>query len=143
MQQGLFEALTGHFYDGTSLEAVAVTSWRLRSVTDNLNRIFTTRRGSLSHLPDYGLPDICDAYRRGAVGAEELRLAVQAAICRYEPRLRSIRVIPRPMCRSEFRLVFFVEAQMQGGMRLAFRPPLPAPVIPPSCPGARPINVLP
>ena len=66
MQVGLFEALSGRFADGTPLDAVGEDQHRLLSVIDNLNRLFNHRQDALTHLPDYGLPDLSHTYRDNA-----------------------------------------------------------------------------
>ena len=64
MKQALFENLTGHYLDGTPVEAVPATNRGIMSIMDHLNRLFNTREGSLPHLKDYGLPDISEIYRK-------------------------------------------------------------------------------
>jgi predicted component of type VI protein secretion system len=66
MQVGLFEAFSGRFADGTPLDAVGEDQHRLLSVIDNLNRLFNHRQDALTHLPDYGLPDLSQTYRDNA-----------------------------------------------------------------------------
>jgi type VI secretion system protein len=121
MDHSLFESLTGSFADGTALQGLNRESTRVRSIMDHLNRIFNTRVGSLSHLPDYGLPDISDVYRRGENGIAQLQEAIAETITRYEPRLKKVRVIPRSADPREFRLVFIVSAELQQGGLVRFQ----------------------
>jgi type VI secretion system protein len=121
MNQGLFESLTGHFLDGTSVEAIPQKGRRILSVMDHLNRMFNTREGSLSHLKGYGLPDISEIYRKMPHGIEELQEAVKKAIEMYEPRLRNIRVLPRDSEGDKFKLVFIISGELKGGGMVKFQ----------------------
>ena len=121
MQQGLFESLTGHFLDGTSVEAISPKGRRIISVMDHLNRMFNTREGSLSHLKGYGLPDISEIYRKMPHGIEELQNAVKKAIEMYEPRLRSIRVMPKNSADDKFKLIFIISGELKGGGMVKFQ----------------------
>lgn len=116
MNQGLFESLTGHFLDETPLEAIAPQRRRVVSIMDHLGRMFNTRQGSLSHMSDYGLPDVSEIYRKMPDGIEELQSAIKNAIERYEPRLINVRVVKRePEEGNEFRLMFILSGELAGG----------------------------
>jgi type VI secretion system protein len=115
MREGLFEALSGKFMDGTPVDAVPVSQRPVRSILDNLRRVLDTRAGSLVHMPDYGLPDLSGVYRSLPLGAETLRAAVASAMERYEPRLRDVRVIPLESKSYTGRLAFLVTAQLAAG----------------------------
>ena len=92
MSAGLFDVLVGQFSDATSVEASAPAERRVRSIVSHLGYLFNTRRGSLPHLPDYGLPDVAEVYRDMPDSVEPLRSAIKEVIERYEPRLRRVRV---------------------------------------------------
>jgi type VI secretion system protein len=121
MNQGLYESLTGRFFDGTPVDAVPAKSRRVRSIMDHLNRLFNTREGSLSHLKDYGLPDISEVYRRMPEGREELREAVRRAVERYEPRLKRVRVVQRESDSGQFKLVFILSGELKEGGVVRFQ----------------------
>jgi type VI secretion system protein len=57
-----------------------------------LRRLFNARRGSLAHLPDYGLPDIGVIYENLPYSVDELARQVCRLIEVYEPRLSAVRV---------------------------------------------------
>ena len=118
MDAGLYDVLLGHFADGSRVEAVGRAERRVQSVVSHLRYLFNTRRGSLSHLPDYGLPDVAEAYRDHANAAEPLRVALKEVIERYEPRLRRVRVESRETEAHEMRLVFLVTGETAPGERL-------------------------
>ena len=92
MKQGLFESLQGKFSDGLTLEEIPQDKKQSKSIGDNLVRLFNARAGMLSHLPDYGLPDISEICRSYPAGLDRLRIAMQKAVAKYEPRLKKCRV---------------------------------------------------
>ncbi|MFC3624648.1 type VI secretion system baseplate subunit TssE [Vogesella amnigena] len=93
----LFEMLTGHFADGSPVDAFDVRTQTIVSVMDNIQRILNSRAGSLSHLPDYGLPDLSVIYRELPASAHRLRDIIQATLLHYEPRIRSIEIELQPV----------------------------------------------
>ncbi|HDR46458.1 MAG TPA: type VI secretion system baseplate subunit TssE [Geoalkalibacter subterraneus] len=88
MALALFDILTGSGFsqDGSGTRAA------LDSVQTHLQRLFNTRRGSLVHLPDYGLPDIGAVYENLPYSVDDLARQVRLLIERYEPRLSAVRV---------------------------------------------------
>ncbi len=54
----LYEQLLGNFTGGLDLHQVSDENQVILSVLDNMQRILNCRAGTLSHLPDYGLPDM-------------------------------------------------------------------------------------
>ncbi|MGH7455136.1 MAG: type VI secretion system baseplate subunit TssE, partial [bacterium] len=75
MEAGLIDVLNGRFLNGMELEEVDADEQRKLSIMDNLTRMFNSRRGSIAHLPDYGLPDITQVYRELPYSVEGLRKA--------------------------------------------------------------------
>ena len=121
MQQGLFESLTGTFLDGTPVESVPQKQRRVVSIMDHLNRMFNTRCGTLSHMSDYGLPDVSDVYRRLPEGLDELQAAIKQTVERYEPRLKKVKVVQRGDETLANRLVFVVSAELAEGGQVRFQ----------------------
>jgi type VI secretion system protein len=122
MKQALFENLTGHFLDGTPLESVPQHTRGIMSIMDHLNRLFNTREGSLSHLKDYGLPDISEIYRKMPHGIEELQKAIKRTVEKYEPRLVKVKVTPRETDPKDFKLVFILSGELaEGGGMVRFQ----------------------
>jgi type VI secretion system protein len=68
----LFEKLADQYADGTPINVVPPEYRRAKSIADHLWRMFNTRQGSLSHLPDYGLPDITEIYRKLPTSLKDL-----------------------------------------------------------------------
>lgn len=118
MDAGLYDVLLGRFADETVVETAPPAERRVRSVVSHLGHLFNTRRGSLAHLPDYGLPDVAEVYRDMPDSVEPLRLAIREVIERYEPRLRRVRVEQGETDLNSMRLVFIVSGQTPGGERI-------------------------
>lgn len=57
-QPSLYEMLLGNFAGGLDLHNVSEENEVILSVLDNMQRILNCRAGTLTHLPDYGLPDM-------------------------------------------------------------------------------------
>ena len=121
MKAGLFDVLTGEFAGNQPLDAVAESDYLRMSVLSNLNYLFNCRRGSLEHLPDYGLPDITEIYRESPDSVVRLRKSLKEAIEKYEPRLRRVRVDPQDANPYEMRLVFLVSGELPNREPVRFR----------------------
>jgi len=87
---GLFEAVTGHFANGVAIDAFDTATQAFLSIQDNIQRILNSRRGSLAHLPDYGLGDLSRIYRHLPASAHTLKREIETTLLRYEPRLKAI-----------------------------------------------------
>ena len=121
MKCGLFDALTGRFADGARLSDVPESEHRLRSVLGNLGRLFNTRRGSLPHIPEFGLPDITDVSRAAPAEVEAIRRAIRESVERFEPRLRRVRVDQDASDSSSPYLVFLLSAEIVPLGRVQFQ----------------------
>lgn len=89
----LYEMLTGHFTGGLALHQVSEEDQVILSVLDNMQRILNCRAGTLSHLPDYGLPDMTRILQGMPGTAHQLMGTLSAVLLKYEPRLKSINAI--------------------------------------------------
>ncbi len=112
MQASLYDVLSGRFADGRRVDEIHEAYHRVPSILGNLERLFNTRRGSIRHLPDYGLPDITEIYRDIPDSVEKLREALLKAVQRYEPRLRRIRIKAQPIDPYAMRLEFLLSAEL-------------------------------
>lgn len=121
MDQALFESITGHFLDGTPITAVSEKKRLIVSIMDHLTRMFNTRKGSIPHLQDYGLPDISEIYRKMPEGLEELKDAIKKTIERYEPRLKNVRVVRSEDNMKDARLVFILSGEIKHGGLVRFQ----------------------
>ncbi|HLV33169.1 MAG TPA: type VI secretion system baseplate subunit TssE [Chitinispirillaceae bacterium] len=121
MNQGLFESLTGEFLDNTPIDSTPVKNRRIKSIMDHLNRMFNTRKGSLPHLKDYGLPDISEIYRKMPHGIKELQEAIQRAVEIYEPRMENVQVMQKDSEDLKFKLIFIISGEMKNGGAVLFQ----------------------
>lgn len=121
MSAGLIDVLNGQFLDETSVFEVDKEQQRVLSILDNLNRLFNTRRGSIAHLPDYGLPDITQIYRDLPYTIEGLRQAIKEAVEKYEPRLRRIKVEQQKGDSYAIRIAFLLSAELLKGQKVQFQ----------------------
>ena len=121
MEAGLIDILNGRFLNGLELRDVDRDEWHKLSILDNLTRLFNTRQESIAHLPDYGLPDISKVYRELPSSVDGLRKAIKAAVEKYEPRLRRVRVDHQEGETFSMRLTFILSAELIGGQKVQFQ----------------------
>ncbi len=62
------------------------------SIIENLRMILTTRRGSVLHLPDFGISDILQIYLASDNPIESLKNEIKDVILKYEPRISEVRI---------------------------------------------------
>jgi type VI secretion system protein len=88
-------------------------------VLDNLQRILNCRAGTLSHLPDYGLPDMSRILHGMPGSAHGLMATMTGMLLKYEPRLASVQVELLPQtCPGH--LEYSLEVTLHGGARATF-----------------------
>ncbi len=95
-QPSLYEMLLGNFAGGLSLHQVSEDHQVIMSVLDNMQRILNCRAGTLSHLPDYGLPDMSKILQGMPGTAHSLLTTLSDTLLKYEPRLKSLNVVLLP-----------------------------------------------
>ncbi|MFZ0456152.1 MAG: type VI secretion system baseplate subunit TssE [Ignavibacteriaceae bacterium] len=61
------------------------------SIIENLRMILGTRKGSVLHLPDFGMPDILQLYVYSGNPVESLKKELRDVILKYEPRIGEVR----------------------------------------------------
>lgn len=88
----LYEILTGNFSGDLSLKYINEEDQVILSVLDNIQRILNSRAGTVSHLPDYGLPDMTKILQGMPGTAHELIDMLARVLLKYEPRLQSLNV---------------------------------------------------
>ena len=62
------------------------------SIIENLRMILTTRRGSVLHLPDFGISDILQIYLASENPVESLKQEIRDVILKYEPRISEVQI---------------------------------------------------
>jgi type VI secretion system protein len=108
----LFERLAGNTDRRDSLVHEECV---VNSVAAHLEKMLSTRAGSVQALPDYGLPDLNDMSLSLYDSLAQARSAIESFITRYEPRLSDVEVTPIPREDDPFRLLF----EIQGLLELA------------------------
>jgi type VI secretion system protein len=89
------------------------------SVLDNLQRILNSRAGTLSHLPDYGLPDMGVILQGLPATAHGLMQIMVDTLLKYEPRLAAVSIELLPQTRPGH-LEYALDVQLKGGRRAIF-----------------------
>lgn len=92
MNPSLYEMLTLNFSDELSIEQTNPQEQVILSVMDNIQRILSSRRGAITHLEDYGLPDFSQVLQGLPASAHQLIDDITQTVLRYEPRLSEIKV---------------------------------------------------
>lgn len=60
------------------------------SIRTHLARLLNTRQGSLSHMPDYGIPDVTELYQGLPYTTNTIIENIRKVITKYEPRLQNL-----------------------------------------------------
>jgi type VI secretion system protein len=115
MEVGLLEGIMGRF--PLSGDPVSEHEGRAQSIKEHLAILLNTRRGSITHLPDYGLPESTQVSMKDRISISNFGKALEETVKKYEPRLTRVRV--KSMERntdsiSDFRLGFLLEAKVIG-----------------------------
>jgi type VI secretion system protein len=118
LRASIIDCLEGRFGGGPDLGSVPASDHTVQSIVSNLQRLFNTRRGSVAHLPDYGLPDMTTVYLDAPDSIDLLRRAVQEAASRYEPRLRRVHVETSDINLVKMRTTFILSGETRGGGRI-------------------------
>jgi len=109
----LYETLFGNFTGGLDLHQVSEQNQVIMSVLDNMQRILNCRAGTLTHLPDYGLPDMTTIIH-GLPGTEhDLMDTLSCVLLKYEPRLKQIAVVIQEQSMPG-ELRYAIDAELKG-----------------------------
>jgi type VI secretion system protein len=109
----LFNILVGFFthenvnpvdVDRSYFESLSEEQKIRKSIIENLTMILDTRQGFISHLPDFGLPDIMEAYITSGYSFEPLKKQIKHTILKYEPRIAGVRVEDPSFDKNNMRL---------------------------------------
>ncbi|WMY76735.1 type VI secretion system baseplate subunit TssE [Buttiauxella selenatireducens] len=112
-QPSVYEMLTGNFAGGLELRDISEENQVIMSVLDNMQRILNCRAGSLSHLPDYGLPDMSKILQGMPGTAHSLLTMLSGTLLKYEPRLKSLNIILLPQSEPGH-LEYAIDAELKG-----------------------------
>lgn len=109
----LYETLYGNFTGGLDLHQVSEQNQVILSVLDNMQRILNCRAGTLTHLSDYGLPDMTKILQGMPGSAHELMGILSAVLLKYEPRLKKIAVVLLEQ-NAPGELRYAIDAELKG-----------------------------
>lgn len=115
----LYEILMQNFRGELALNKVNEDEQLTLSVLDNMQRILNSRAGSLSHLPDYGLPDMGTVLQGLPASDHGLMNDIARTLRRYEPRLAQVSVQLIPQSRPGH-LDYALDVIIKGGGRASF-----------------------
>jgi type VI secretion system protein len=115
----LYERLLQNFDGELDLQRVSEADQHTLSVLDNLQRILNSRAGSLSHLPDYGLPDMGQILQGLPATAHDLIGTMTDTLLKYEPRLAAITIELLPQALPGH-LEYALDLQLKDGQRVNF-----------------------
>ncbi|RCL28900.1 type VI secretion system baseplate subunit TssE [Pseudomonas sp. AFG_SD02_1510_Pfu_092] len=115
----LYEILLQNFRGELALDQVNEDDRLTLSVLDNIQRILNSRAGSLSHLPDYGLPDMGTVLQGLPASAHGLMNDIARTLRRYEPRLAQVSVQLLPQSRPGH-LEYALDVLIKGGGKASF-----------------------
>lgn len=120
----LYERLLQNFAGELDLQRVCEADQHTLSVLDNLQRILNSRAGALSHLPDYGLPDMGLILQGLPATAQGLIGVMTDTLLKYEPRLAAITIELLPQVLPGH-LEYALDMQLKDGQHVTFGTRLP------------------
>ncbi|XKM12785.1 type VI secretion system baseplate subunit TssE [Orbaceae bacterium ac157xtp] len=92
MPASLYELIYGFFDSDLELDEYDENEQTIISVMKNIERILNSRAGAITHIPDYGLPDMSMIFQALPSSAYVLMRAIQETLLKYEPRLARIEI---------------------------------------------------
>jgi len=119
LNPSLYEMLLQNFDGELDLYRVLEEDQHTLSVLDNLRRILNSRAGALSHLPDYGLPDMGLILQGLPAAAHGLMGTLVNTLLKYEPRLAAVNIELLPQTQPGY-LEYVLDAQLKEGERVTF-----------------------
>jgi type VI secretion system protein len=115
----LYEMLLQNFDGELDLCRISEEDQHILSVLDNVQRILNSRTGNLSHLPDYGLPDMGQILQGLPATAHDLMKTMVTTLLNYEPRLAAVDINMLPQVLPGH-LEYALDMQLKGGTRVIF-----------------------
>lgn len=92
----------------------------MQSIQQHVEHLLNTRQGSVTHLPDLGLPDLTEIYQGLPESSHELMAEIKHCLEKYEPRLAQIRVYPGEKSEDNSVVDFLIEARIVGHQQARF-----------------------
>jgi len=91
---------------------------QLQSIVSHLIKLLNTRRGSLNHMPDYGLPNVINIYQALPDSIPTLLNAMRETIEKYEPRLCNVAIRQSPHLDKECVVQLELSAMLNNGREI-------------------------
>lgn len=91
-----------------------------QSVSLHLSCLLNSRRGSLIHLPDYGVPDLAEIYQDLPYSVNRLMQSIKQTIEKYEPRLTNVKILQKPVFDKQYILHLEIQGQISAGEKISF-----------------------
>ena len=89
-------------------------------MADHIRRLLEMRRGMLSHMPEFGMPDMGELFRRLPGSEFEIQEGMEALIRDYEPRMKNVRVEFQELDAARARIRFRISGVLVGAGRIRF-----------------------
>jgi type VI secretion system protein len=89
---------------------------RVKGISRHLTNLLNSHQGYCPHMPEYGLPDLFDAYRKLPHSAQSLADAVCNCIRSFEPRLNLTELQIDPFLPSQFYLQMVASATLRDDL---------------------------
>lgn len=115
----LYEMLLQNFSGELELHQVREEDQAILSVLDNVQRILDSRAGALSHLPDYGLPDMSQILQGLPAAAHGLMSTMTNTLLKYEPRLAELSIRLQPQSQPGH-LEYSLDLRLKSGEQATF-----------------------
>lgn len=90
--QFTFESKNPDDNDFTQFDNLTEDQKLSSSIIENLRMILSTRKGSVLHLPDFGISDILQLYLSESNPLDSLKKEIKEVILKYEPRISDVRI---------------------------------------------------
>jgi type VI secretion system protein len=113
----LFDILTENCDSNISSKDLSAL---FHSIQTHLALLLNTRRGSLQHLPLYGLPDLGEIYQSLPYSINYFTRTLTETIQLYEPRLKQTVVRYQPQYHLDCIIHFEIAAQLQQSEKVQF-----------------------
>lgn len=100
-----------------SVDGGCMSAGEAGSVRGHLERLLNSRQGTLTHQPDYGLPELSNVYLNVPHSLERLALEVKRSIQAHEPRLGQVRIHCEVSGTSDSVINMNIEGRLGSGQR--------------------------
>lgn len=109
----ILEKITLNFSGDIHFDSLDPKERYIFSVMNNIERILNTRRGSVKHIPDYGLPDLSVIYRHLPSSLSLLQKYITFTVLKYEPRVQALQIQMVENKSTDFVIVYELLCQLK------------------------------